>query len=160
MLTVWPAIKNITTKINEYLFGIVPSGAIIHGRTTLTSLTFPYYEIENATPSLPSKWANKPKLKPVLCITIDNLCIRYHWIHRMFYVTVTDGVMGNTSQLDFDAVQMAYQEAHDIQGTAHTLPFTNQRPPLSEEFTDTSNTGMLGQNLKQSMSSLWPIILP
>ena len=45
--------------------------------------------------------------------------------------------MGNTSQLDYDAVQQAYQEVHDKEGTTHTLPFANTvTAPDETEETD------------------------
>ena len=56
----------------------------------------------------------------------------------------SEGGMGNTSQLDYDAVQQAYQEVHDKEGTAKSLiPFANQgggattlSANQSEDFTE------------------------
>lgn len=58
--------------------------------------------------------------------------------------------MGNTSQLDYEAVQQAYQDVHDKEGTVHSLPFATggmtaagmtAGPPLmeSEEFTESAD---------------------
>ena len=56
----------------------------------------------------------------------------------------SEGGMGNTSQLDYDAVQQAYQEVHDKEDTAKSLiPFANQggrattlSANQSEDFTE------------------------
>lgn len=41
--------------------------------------------------------------------------------------------MGNTSQMDYEAVQRAYQDVHDKEGTVRTVPFTTPMSAADEE---------------------------
>ena len=69
--------------------------------------------------------------------------------------------MGNTSQLDYDAVQQAYQEVHDKEGTAKSLiPFANQvggattgSANQSEDFTEETD-----ETSRQRGTTFFPIL--
>ena len=52
--------------------------------------------------------------------------------------------MGNTSQMDYEAVQQAYRDVHDKEGTAHSIPVTNQNLALTNETTNQDEGGAEG----------------